>query len=167
MSAHRHHHSGIEASVPCAVITASDTRSAEDDRSGDLIRERLAAHGHRVLHSEVRPDEPDAIRDAISAGVAAGARAVLITGGTGVGPRDRTYEVVTTLIDRPLPGFGELFRMLSFDEVGAAAMLSRAVAGGHDGVLLVAMPGSPAGVRLALERLVLPELAHVCSELGS
>jgi molybdenum cofactor biosynthesis protein B len=147
------------------VITVSDTRTEADDHSGALIRERLAAAGHPVVASCIVPDEPERIR-ALLAELADGeAEAVLMSGGTGISRRDRTFEVVSAAIERPLPGFGELFRSLSYVEIGAAAMLSRATAGVWAGRLLVSMPGSVDAVRLAMDRLVLPELGHLVSEL--
>ena len=164
---HRHHHADISRSVTCAVITASDTRTAENDASGAAIRDALDAEGHLVLTSVICPDEPSAITHAIEEAIDTGARAILINGGTGIAPRDRTFDVVERLIQTPLPGFGELFRALSYEEVGSAAMLSRAAAGIYRDRLVVSMPGSTAAVRLAMTRLVLPELAHIVSELDS
>jgi molybdenum cofactor biosynthesis protein B len=114
---------------------------------------------------KVVKDEPSEIRAAIDEAKAAGARAIVLTGGTGIGSRDGTIEVVRALFQKELPGFGELFRMLSFHEIGSAAMLSRATAGTFDGVIAFALPGSPKAVRLALEKLVLPELGHAVREL--
>ncbi|MDH3227786.1 MAG: MogA/MoaB family molybdenum cofactor biosynthesis protein [Thermoleophilia bacterium] len=149
------------------MITASDTRTAENDASGAAIRDALDAEGHLVLTSVICPDEPSAITHAIEEAIDTGARAILINGGTGIAPRDRTFDVVERLIQTPLPGFGELFRALSYEEVGSAAMLSRAAAGIYRDRLVVSMPGSTAAVRLAMTRLVLPELAHIVSELDS
>jgi molybdenum cofactor biosynthesis protein B len=162
-----HHHSDISGSVACAVITASDTRAADDDASGAVIRDALDAEGHTVMSRAICPDEPAAITQAIEAAIGTGARAILLTGGTGIAPRDCTFDVVEGLIETPLPGFGELFRALSYEEIGSAAMLSRATAGIFRDRLVVSMPGSTAAVRLAMTRLVLPELAHIFSELDS
>ncbi len=152
------------------MITVSDTRTQETDASGRLIREMLEAAGHTVVSYHLVKDDPEEIRQAIarSAASASGgeARVILLTGGTGIGPRDTTYEVVERLLEKRLEGFGELFRMLSYQEIGSAAMLSRAVAGTYKGKVLFSLPGSEAAVRLALEQLILPELGHLARELG-
>ena len=148
------------------VVTCSDTRTAETDEGGSYIRARLAALGHVHKGSLIVRDEPALILDALSKARAAGAQAVLLTGGTGLSSRDSTFEAVEAALARPLPGFGELFRSLSFGEIGSAAMLSRATAGvTPEGLLVFAMPGSPGAVRLACERLIFPELLHLLEEL--
>jgi molybdenum cofactor biosynthesis protein B len=111
-------------------------------------------------------DEPEQIRAAVEQGLAGGARAVLVTGGTGITRRDQTVEAVRPLLEKEIPGFGELFRMLSFQEIGSAAWLSRALAGTVRGALVFVLPGSPNAVRLALDRLILPELGHAVRELS-
>lgn len=149
----------------CALITVSDTRTLETDTGGQTAADRLLAAGHEVLVREIIPDEPDRMRALLSAFQArSDVDAVLLTGGTGITSRDQTYETVTRLLTKPLPGYGELFRMLSFEEVGPAAMLSRAVGGLYRDTLVFTMPGSPAAVRLALDRLILPELGHLLGE---
>ena len=148
------------------VITCSDSRTAATDEGGKLIKSRLADQGHVVAGSAIVPDEPARILEELARARASGAQAALITGGTGITSRDSTFEAISGVISRPLPGFGELFRMLSFQEIGSAAMLSRAVAGvTRDGLLVFAMPGSPAAVGLACDRLILPELGHLLEEL--
>ncbi len=160
------HKSAAPAQVACYVLTASDSRTPDTDDSGKIIREMLSAAGHPVAGYGIVKDDPEAIRRAIvDVAAQAGARAVIITGGTGIGRRDATFEVVQALLDKPLPGFGELFRMLSFQEIGSAAMMSRAVAGAARGMILFALPGSPAGVKLAMARLILPELGHAVREM--
>lgn len=161
-------HRGLagDAPVRCAVITVSDTRTPETDGGGDTIVAHLTEGGHTVVARTIAPDEPAAVRDLIVGDFAADARAILTTGGTGIAGRDTTYEAITGVLEKTIPGFGELFRMLSFAEVGAAAMLSRAVAGTHRGRVVIAMPGSPNAVRLAMERLVVPELRHLVWEIG-
>lgn len=161
-----HHHHGSAAPARCAVITASDTRTAADDLSGDLAQRLLEQAGHLVIVREIVPDEPQRIRGAVAALPGHAVRAVVITGGTGIAPRDRTYEAVTAIIERELPGFGELFRSLSHDEIGSAAMLSRATAGIAGRLFIASLPGSPDAVRLGLERLIIPELGHVLRLLG-
>jgi len=155
------------ASVPCAVVTVSDTRTVETDGGGALIRERLEGAGHRVIAYAIVPDEPDDVRRSVLAYCAdAGCRAVLVTGGTGLAPRDTTYEALASLFEKRIDGFGELFRTLSFAEIGAAAMLSRAAAGVRGGTVIFSMPGSVAAVRLAMDKLILPTLGHIAALLG-
>jgi len=145
---------------PCAVITVSDTRTFNTDSSGRLIVEALQGAGHHITFYEIVRDEPDQIA-ALLRRLAGEVRVILLTGGTGITPRDTTYEAVEALLEKRLPGFGELFRMLSYEEIGAAAMLSRATAGVYRGTLVFSMPGSSAAVRLALEKLIMPELDHM------
>jgi len=143
----------------------SDTRTLADDSAGALVCELLASAGHQVALREIVKDDAAAIRAALERGLASpDCSAVLLTGGTGVAPRDVTPEAVEPLLERRLPGFGELFRQLSFAEIGAAAMVSRAVGGLARGKPVFAVPGSRAAVRLALERLILPELGHLAGE---
>lgn len=151
--------------IPCAVITVSDTRTLETDRGGALLADLLAGAGHPVALRRLVPDTREAIRDAVQEALRdETVRAVLLTGGTGIAPRDVTPEAVGPLLDRTLPGFGELFRWLSYQEIGSAALLSRALAGIAEGRLVVALPGSPAAVRLGMEKLLLPELGHLVRE---
>jgi len=148
-------------SVACALVTVSDTRSPATDASGALLKARLEAGGHQIVSYEILPDEPARIRDRVRALAEADVEAVLLSGGTGIAPRDTTYEAVVGILDRRLDGFGELFRALSYQEIGAAAMLSRAVAGTLRSTIVFAMPGSTAACELAIDRLVLPELGHI------
>jgi molybdenum cofactor biosynthesis protein B len=153
--------------VHCAVLTVSDTRTRDTDGSGRLIRDLLEMKGHAVVAWEIVPDEPDRIRAVVAEWAARGeVQAILTNGGTGIAARDTSYEAIAGLLDKRIDGFGELFRMLSFQEIGAAAMLSRAVAGVHNGKLIVAMPGSSNAVKLAMTRLVLPEIGHLVYEIG-
>src|SRR5262249_33798166 len=163
-----HAHSGHAARrVACAVVTVSDTRTEATDTSGRRMRELLEAAGHRVVGSVIVRDEPDAIRARIEAFLMdAAVDAVLLNGGTGLAPRDTTYEAVDGLLEKRIDGFGELFRMLSFQEIGSAAMLSRAVAGVARGRVVAILPGSTAGVELGMERLLVPELGHLVTLLG-
>jgi molybdenum cofactor biosynthesis protein B len=152
--------------VGCLVLTVSDTRTPEDDTSGKAIAERLEAAGHTVVERRIVRDDAEAIRAAVLQGVSLPTVDVVIaTGGTGVSPRDSTPEVVEPLLEKTLHGFGELFRQLSFAEIGAAAMLSRALAGTCGRTAIFVTPGSSAAVRLALDRLILPELAHLVGQL--
>jgi molybdenum cofactor biosynthesis protein B len=153
--------------VACALLTVSDTRRPGTDRSGPWLRASLERAGHEVVAAAIAPDEPRAVRARLrSFARDRRVRAILITGGTGIAPRDRTYEAVAGLLEKRLDGFGELFRALSYREIGAAAMLSRAVAGTWRGRLLFVMPGSPAAVKLAVRRLIVPELGHATGLLA-
>jgi molybdopterin adenylyltransferase len=148
------------------VVTVSDSRTPATDDGGRLVSELCRAAGFAVMGGAILPDDLDRVRDHV-AGLCreAGVDAVVVTGGTGISPRDTTTEALVPLFDRTLPGFGELFRALSFAEIGPAAMLSRATAGTIRQVAVFTLPGSPAGVRLALERLIIPELPHIVSQL--
>lgn len=164
----RQHQSAAAAGPPprCAVLTISDTRTAETDTSGALCCRLLEAAGAQVRVREILPDEPERIGPRLEALCADDQiDAVLLNGGTGIARRDRTYDAVAARLDKVLPGFGELFRMLSYQEVGAAAMLSRAIAGVRGGTLVFSMPGSENAVGVATERLIAPELAHLVWEL--
>jgi len=160
------HRSDAPTHVSCFVVTCSDSRAHADDVSGRALREGLEAAGHSVVGQTVVRDEPEQIRAAVERGLEGGARAVLITGGTGITKRDQTVEAIRPLLEKEIPGFGELFRMLSFQEIGSAAWLSRALAGTVRGALVFVLPGSPNAVRLALDRLILPELGHAVRELS-
>jgi molybdopterin adenylyltransferase len=142
------------------VLTASDSRSVESDESGRIIRELLSAAGHRVEHYEVLPDDPGRIRKVLLDHLQ-NLDAVIIDGGTGIAVRDSTIEAVRGLLDKELEGFGELFRYLSYQQIGSAAMLSRALAGIAAGKIVVALPGSPDACRLAMEKLLIPQLGHM------
>lgn len=151
--------------VGCAVITVSDTRTLETDQGGQTAVDLLAGAGHQVLVREIIPDEPQRMRELLTAlRDREDVDAVLLTGGTGLSSRDQTFETVSQLIDKPLPGYGELFRMLSYDVIGPATMLSRATAGLIGRTVLLTMPGSQAAVQLALEEIILPELGHLVRE---
>jgi molybdopterin adenylyltransferase len=161
MAAHQeHHHQGAHARLRLSVFTASDTRTPENDESGRVIKEVLESAGHTVVHYEVLPDSPERIRQAATDNLATG-DGLIFNGGTGIAPRDSTIEALRPMLSKELEGFGELFRMLSYQEVGSAAMLSRALAGISHGKIIVALPGSPAACRLAMEKLLVPELGHM------
>jgi molybdenum cofactor biosynthesis protein B len=162
---HQEHRKEAPRSLRLFVLTASDTRSLAEDESGGWLREAAEKAGHEVVGHRVVKDEPDAIREALAAAESAGADAVLVNGGTGIAARDRTYEAVAGLLEKRLDGFGELFRSLSYAEIGSAAMLSRAVAGTWRGRAIFSVPGSKAAVRLAWEKLIGPEIGHVVREL--
>ena len=166
MSYAGHQQAAAGESPRVAVITLSDTRTPATDTSGDLTRSLLAGHGVAVVASHLLRDEPDDLQAALDALLARGdVDAILTNGGTGIARRDATIRVIERVIDTPLPGFGELFRMLSWEQVGSGAMLSRAVAGVARGKLVFAMPGSPKAVELAMTRLVLPELKHLINQV--
>jgi molybdenum cofactor biosynthesis protein B len=164
-SPHHHHRAAAVRAVPCWIITVSDTRTAETDTGGALLAELLERAGHPVVGREISPDEPSQITAALDAALArAGVSAVLFTGGTGVAPRDQTPEAIEPRLERVIPGFGELFRALSYQEIGSAALLSRALGGIAKGRVVLALPGSRAAIALAMEKLVLPELGHLAAE---
>jgi molybdenum cofactor biosynthesis protein B len=147
--------------VACSVLTVSDSRSEATDESGQLIQRLVAQGGHRVADYELIRNEPLQIEERVSRFLAGPSQCLIVTGGTGAGRRDVTVETVSPLLEKVLPGFGELFRWLSFQEIGTAAMLSRALLGIRDGKVICCLPGSAAAVRLGVERLLLPELAHL------
>lgn len=162
----REHKAHAPAQVAAFVVTCSDTRDTARDETGTQIAEALGRAGHRLVGRRVIPDDPPAIRGALEEAHAAGAQAVIFNGGTGVSRRDQTVETLRPLFERELPGFGELFRALSYAQVGSPAMLSRATAGTCRGMVLFALPGSPRAAQLAMEKLILPELGHLVRELG-
>lgn len=151
--------------IAIAVVTVSDTRTVETDTSGQLIRELSEAAGHRVILYRIVKDEPDQVLQALNDFAAGQAQLVIFNGGTGISRRDRTYDVISRSLEKTLSGFGEIFRMLSYEEVGAAAMLSRATAGVYRDTVIVSTPGSTNAVRLAMEKLILPEIQHLAWEL--
>ena len=164
---HQEHRAAAPASVACAVITVSDTRTEDTDTSGRAIADLLVRGGHRVAGRALVRDEPTQVEAAIGRFTAdPDVQVIILTGGTGISQRDGTYETVSRLMEKRLDGFGELFRMLSYQEIGPAAMLSRACAGSMRGRIVVALPGSENAVRLAMTKLLLPELGHLVREVG-
>ncbi|MGD0949287.1 MAG: molybdenum cofactor biosynthesis protein B [Candidatus Binatia bacterium] len=159
MSREAHHQQDV-GSVACAVITVSDTRTADTDRSGQRIQEFLRLSGHRITQYEILRDEPELIVAAIRA-VPPPTAVIIINGGTGLTRRDTTFEAVSRVLDKEIAGFGELFRLLSYEDIGAAAMLSRATAGVVGDRVVFSVPGSPAAVELAMTKLIVPALGHV------
>ena len=165
--AHRghHHRRDAPAQVPTAIVTVSDTRTLETDSGGALVEQMLGAAGQPVTGRRIVPDESEAILAALDQEIAdSDARAIIFTGGTGIAPRDVTPDTIEPRLDRLIPGFGELFRMLSYEDIGSAALLSRAVAGLEQGKVVFVIPGSRGAVRLAMEKLIVPELAHLAGE---
>ena len=154
-----------QGSVPLAIVTVSDTRTPETDTSGQIIRTLAEAAGHHIVDHRIVKDEPDQVARALIDCAAGPARLIIFNGGTGISQRDRTYDVISRQLEKTLPGFGEIFRMLSYEQVGAAAMLSRATAGVYRNRVVFSTPGSPDAVRLAMEKLILPEIQHLAWEL--
>jgi molybdenum cofactor biosynthesis protein B len=161
------HKSFAPTSVGCFVLTVSDTRTDANDTGGKTIRELIVAAGHQIVGHAIVRDDPDAVTAAVQQQLAVAATHVIITtGGTGITSRDGTFEVIDRLLEKRLTGFGELFRMLSYEQIGAAAMMSRATAGTANGKAIFVLPGSPDAVRLAMTKLIVPELGHVVQQLS-
>ncbi len=152
--------------VPIAIVTVSDSRIADTDRNGSYLRDRAEAAGHTITAYTIIRDEARAVEETLERLARSDARLIFFNGGTGIAPRDTTIDVVIRKLDKELAGFGEIFRMLSYEEVGSAAILSRATAGVYKGKVVVCTPGSPAAVRLAWEKLIAPELEHLVWEAG-
>ena len=162
---HEEHKADAPRSVGCYIITVSDTRTEQTDASGRAIAELLRGAGHGVVGRTIVKDDPAQVRSTIERQLAnPDVQVVITTGGTGISSRDGTYEAVSGLLRKRLDGFGELFRMLSYTQIGSAAMLSRACAGLVAGRIVASLPGSEAAVRLAMEKLLLPELGHLVRE---
>jgi molybdenum cofactor biosynthesis protein B len=160
------HPDAAAIAVPCAVLTVSDTRTPDTDKSGNLMRSRLMAAQHSVIASALLKDEPEQVRSQIAQWVAMpNIAAILVNGGTGIAPRDTTYEAIAALLTKTLPGFGELFRMLSYEQIGSRAMASRAIAGVCQSTLIFSTPGSSKAVELAMDKLILPELIHLTTQM--
>ena len=161
------HKAQAPQAVGCFVLTVSDTRTPETDTSGRAIRELLDAAGHHVAGSALVRDDPEQVTAAVRASLGDPAvRVIISTGGTGITSRDGTFEAIDRLFDKRLTGFGELFRMLSFAEIGSAAMMSRAAAGTVSATAIFVLPGSESAVRLAMTRLIIPELGHIAQQLS-
>ena len=164
---HLEHKSHAPASVGCYVLTVSDSRTPDTDTGGRLIRELLEGAGHIVTGHAIVKDEPADVTAAVRGQLAdANSKVIITTGGTGITSRDGTFEAIDGLLEKRLDGFGELFRMLSFEDIGSSAMMSRAIAGTASRKAVFVLPGSPNAVRLAMTRLILPELGHVVQQLN-
>jgi len=164
----RKHKSQAEQQGPVrvALVTVSDTRTAADDANRRYLADELGRAGHDVVDCRLIPDDAEAVASTLDE-LAAGTAAVQIwNGGTGIAPRDTTVDVLGKRLEKTLPGFGEIFRHLSYEEIGAAAMLSRAIAGVYRGRVVISLPGSPAAIRLAWEKLIAPEIRHLAWEVG-
>jgi molybdopterin adenylyltransferase len=164
MSFQEHRRLSRDTPARCAVITVSDTRTQETDLSGALIKARLAEAGHETVAYHIVADEPALIVSLLDT-LADSVDVILFNGGTGISRRDTTFEALASRLEKTLPGFGELFRMLSYQEIGAGAMLSRATAGVFRDTLIFSTPGSTNAVRLAMDRLIVPELSHLLWEI--
>lgn len=164
---HHEHKSHVPESIGCMVLTCSDTRTPETDTSGQLIQKLLKDQGYTVVSYHVVKDEPGQILFRIAQGTSNNAiRAIIINGGTGVSRRDSTFEAVDEILEKRLSGFGEIFRLLTYQEIGSSAIMSRATAGIVKGRVLFSIPGSENAVRLAMQKLILPELGHLVNELS-
>lgn len=165
MSVEEHKAKG-KRSIRCYVLTVSDTRDESTDTSGQLIKTQIAAEHHHLAGYRIVKDEPVEIETLLRQAIAnPEVEAIIVNGGTGISPRDGTYEVIVKLLDKKLDGFGEVFRFLSYQDIGSAAIMSRAVAGSAGGKVLISVPGSSGAVRLALEKIIWPELRHMVSQL--
>jgi len=159
------HRSASLKHLNLVVLTVSDTRTLADDTSGALIIEHAEGAGHRILDRRIVPDEPAQMKPLFEQySTRSEIHAALVTGGTGISARDQTYETVSSLLTKPIPGYGELFRMLSYAEIGPACLLSRAVGGLMNQLVILVMPGSTAAVELAMTKIIIPELPHIVRE---
>ncbi|TAF07780.1 MAG: MogA/MoaB family molybdenum cofactor biosynthesis protein [Nostocales cyanobacterium] len=152
--------------VSCAVVTVSDTRTPETDKSGKLIQELLLSAHHLIADYQIIKDEPEQIQAYIeSISQTQNVDAIIFNGGTGIAPRDTTYDAIANLLEKTLPGFGEIFRFLSYQEIGSRAIASRAVAGIYENKIIFSLPGSSNAVRLGMEKLILPEIIHLVTQI--
>jgi molybdopterin adenylyltransferase len=161
------HPDRLQIAVNCAVVTVSDTRTPATDTSGELIKKLLVAAGHKIGTYSILPDEPAQIRAQLDLAIVSvpPIHAIVFNGGTGISARDTTYEAISSTLTKTLPGFGEIFRMLSYQEIGSRAISSRAIAGTYHQMLVFSLPGSRGAVHLGMERLILPELIHLVTQI--
>ncbi|PIG95401.1 MogA/MoaB family molybdenum cofactor biosynthesis protein [Gloeocapsopsis sp. IPPAS B-1203] len=163
---HQPHPDLTSMTITCAVITVSDTRTVETDKSGQLIKKLLLDAGRNVGAYTIIPDEPRQIQNQLyNLANQVNLDVVICNGGTGIAPRDTTYDAIANLLEKTLPGFGELFRYLSYKEIGSRAIASRAIAGVYQSKLIFALPGSSNAVKLGMQQLILPELVHLVSQI--
>ncbi len=162
------HPDRLAIAINCAVITISDTRTPATDRSGELINQLLRSAGHNLGTYQIIPDEPGQILAQLDLAIehVPPIQAIIFNGGTGISPRDHTYDAIASALTKTLPGFGEIFRSLSYQEIGSRAMSSRAIAGVYQQLLVFSLPGSSGAVKLGMEQLILPELVHLVTQLG-
>lgn len=166
MGAEEHRQKAGEGSIVFATVTVSDTRTPETDSNQHYLEQRLNGLGHKIAAYHIVKDEPDQVEDVLEKLVEMPeVQIILFNGGTGIAPRDRTYDVISRKLEKVLPGFGEIFRMLSYQEVGAAAMLSRAIGGVYKNKVVFSMPGSSNAVKTAVEKLIIPEVNHLAWEI--
>lgn len=166
MGAEEHREKAGHGRVVFATVTVSDTRTPETDANQHYLSERLTELGHEIAAYHIVKDEPDQVETVLEELVnMPDVQIILFNGGTGIAPRDRTYDVISRKLEKVLPGFGEIFRMLSYQEVGAAAMLSRAIGGVYNNKVVFAMPGSSNAVKTAVEKLIIPEVNHLAWEI--
>jgi molybdopterin adenylyltransferase len=165
MNSHLHPEAN-SSSIACAIVTISDSRTIATDTSGQAIQTLLLAAGHRICHYQILPDEPAQVQSLLqSLAKMPDLQAVIFNGGTGIAPRDTTYEALAGLLEKTLPGFGEVFRWLSYQEIGSRAIASRAIAGTYGRLLIFSLPGSRGAVMLGTSQLILPELGHLAHQL--
>ena len=163
---HKEHKAAAPRSVPCMVITCSDTRTPENDTSGALIMSSLKGRGHTVVSYHLVKDDPSVIRKLIKQGAKdRHVQAIIVNGGTGISRRDSTFEAIDGLLEKRLDGFGEIFRYLSYQDIGSAAIMSRATAGLYKCTIVISIPGSEKAVLLAMDKLILDELGHMAREM--
>ena len=166
-SVDKHREAAGHGPVKLAIVTVSDTRTPDTDTNGIYLRALLTQHRHQIVGYSIVKDEPDQVQAVLEQMAAIpGVQLILFNGGTGIAPRDNTFDVIDRNLEKTLPGFGEIFRMLSFQQVGAAAILSRATAGTYRGKVVFSTPGSPNAVKLAVEQLILPEINHLAWEIA-
>lgn len=164
---HVEHRAAAPTSLAVAVITVSDSRTKDTDKSGALIIEKLEGAGHTIVHYAIVKDTARQIKGELAMAVEKpGCQALILNGGTGISPRDNTFEVVDGMLEKRLPGFGEIFRYLSYKEIGSAAIMSRATLGTYRGRIMTSLPGSTGAVRLAMDELLLPELGHLVNTVS-
>jgi molybdopterin adenylyltransferase len=163
------HPESISISINCAVITVSDTRTPDTDSSGELIKQLLLAAGHKIGNYQIIPDEPTQIRAQLDIAIDSIPliQAIIFNGGTGISSRDCTYEAISSSLTKTLPGFGEIFRFLSYHDIGSRTISSRAIAGTYQHLIVFSLPGSRGAVQLGLEKLILPELIHLVTQLNN
>ena len=163
------HPDPIPVVINCAVITVSDTRTPATDSSGELIQQLLKSAGHTIGRYRIIPDEPTQIGTelATTVGILPAIQTIVFNGGTGISPRDTTYDSISNSLTKILPGFGEIFRFLSYQDIGSRAIASRAIAGTYQHLLVFSLPGSKGAVQLGMEKLILPELIHLLAQIGS
>jgi len=162
---YQEHKQKAPRSVSCAVLTISDSRTELDDESGKLIRQKLSQSGHRVMFYSILKNEADSIKKKIHELLKQQELQVIITsGGTGVSHRDITVETIAPILEKKLDGFGQLFRFLSYQEIGTAAIMSRAFAGVAQRKVILCLPGSPGAANLAMDKIILPEIGHMVRE---